>query len=177
MLRVLAGVALPLVLMALYNTARFGDPTEFGYGLIRNVEGESVLDEPWYQHGIVSLSYLPLGLYTMLLRGLEFQPDFPWVYGSLGGTSVLLTMPLLWWVFSARGRTALVAGLSAALVLVPNLLHGNPGFAQIGYRFILDAMPILWLLLGLAFRERISRPARVALVAGVVANTWLAGVY
>ena len=68
-------------LMALYNLDRFGSPTEFGYGRIRKVAGESVLDEPWYQHGIVSLAYLPRGFHTMLLRGPEWQEGFPWVYG------------------------------------------------------------------------------------------------
>jgi hypothetical protein len=177
MVALVAGFAVPVALMGLYNLARFGDPTEFGYGLIRNVFGESVLEEPWYHDGIVSLSYLPQGLHTMLLRGFELQDDFPWIYGGLTGTSVLLTMPILWWVLSARGRTALVAGLTAVLVMIPSLLHGNPGFAQLGYRFILDALPILWLLLGIAFRERMPRPARVALAAGFLANGWLVFVH
>jgi hypothetical protein len=89
------------------------------------------------------------------------------------GTSILLTMPILWWIFDARGRIAVVAFLTAVLVMVPALLHGNPGFSQVGYRFILDALPILWLMLGLAFRDGISRPAWVALGAGVVVNAWI----
>lgn len=169
----LVAAALPLAGLALYNTARFGSPTEFGYGLIRNVSGESVLDEPWYYDGVLSIRYLPLGLHTMLLRGFEFQPDPPWMFGSLAGTSVLLTMPILWWIFEARGRLALITAVSAFLVLVPDLLHGNPGVAQIGYRFILDALPLLWLLLGLALRDGVPRAAGVALAAGVLANTWL----
>jgi hypothetical protein len=169
--------SVPLGLMALYNLARFGSPVEFGYGLIRNVAGQSVLDEPWYQHGILSLAYLPRGLHAMLMRGPEWQEGFPWVYGNLSGTSVLLTMPILWWVFGARGRLALVTGLSVALVLVPDLLHGNPGFAQIGYRYILDALPLLWLLLGISLRDGIPRPASAALIAGVVVNVWLCVVH
>jgi len=50
--------------------------------------------------------------------------------------------------------------LSPALVMLPNLMHGNPGFQQVGYRFILDALPVLWLMLGLAFRESMSRATR-----------------
>jgi hypothetical protein len=176
-LLVLAAMVIPVVLVALYNLARFDSPVEFGYGLIRNVEGGSVLDEPWYPDGIVSLSYLPMGLYTMLVRGLEFRTDFPWAYGSIAGASVLLTMPVLWWVVEARGRLAVVAAISVVLVMIPNLLHGNPGFAQIGYRFILDALPILWLMLGLAFRTSIPRAAAVALAAGVLVNVWLAYVF
>lgn len=169
----LVAAALPLALVALYNLARFGSPLEFGYGLIRDVEGRSVLDEPWYRHGIVSLAYLPQGLYTMLLRGFEWREAFPWLHPDMGGTSVLLTMPILWWIFGARGRLALVAGASAVLVLLPSLLHGNPGFAQVGYRYILDALPLLWLLLGLSLRDGLPRPALVALVAGTVVNVWM----
>jgi hypothetical protein len=168
---VTAGIVLASI--AVYNVARFKSPLEFGYGLIRNVAGESVLDEPWYRDGIVSLSYLPLGLHTMLLRGFEFSESFPWVWGSLAGTSVLLTMPILWWVFGARGRLAIAAGATAVVVLLPDLMHGNPGFAQIGYRFILDALPLLWLLLGLALRAGIPRPALAALVWGFLVNAWL----
>ncbi len=67
--------------------------------------------------------------------------------------------------------------ISAALVLLPDLLHGNPGFAQVGYRFILDALPILWLMLGLAFRTSLPRAAAVALVAAIVVNAWIAAVF
>ena len=174
---VLAAMAIPMMLVALYNWVRFDSPLEFGYGLIRDAEGRSVLDEWWYADGIVSLSYLPNGLYTMLMSGLEFRLEFPWVFGSLAGASVLLTMPILWWIVEARGRLAAVAALSVVLVMLPNLLHGNPGFAQIGYRFILDALPILWLLLGLALRTSIPRAAAVALAAGVLVNVWISAVF
>jgi len=171
--RLLVGIAVPAALVAVYNLARFGDPLEFGYGLIRNVDGESVLDEPWYEHGIVSLRYIPGGLYAMLFRGFEWQDQSPWVMPGYIGSSVLLTMPILWWIFDARGRLALVAGVTAALILLPDLAHGNPGFAQLGYRYIVDALPVLWLMLGLAFRDRIGRAAWAALIGGGVVMWWL----
>lgn len=174
---VLLGLAIPALVVALYNVARFGDPFEFGYGLIRDEAGRSVLDEPWYVHGIVSIRYLPTGLGEMLLRGFELQAGFPWVFSSIMGASVLLTMPVLWWVFEARGRLAAVAAVSAVLVMVPNVLHGNPGFAQVGYRYIVDALPILWLLLGLAFATRIPRAAAAALLAGIAINVWMSVVF
>ena len=83
----------------------------------------------------------------MLLRGPEWQEGFPWVYGSIYGTSVLLTMPILWWVFGARGRfhprclaTALAASLASPCATA-------------------------------------SRDLRVPLIAGVVANAWLCVVH
>lgn len=176
-LRVLAGVAVPAIVVAAYNSIRFGSVAEFGYGLIRNEAGESVLDEPWYSDGIVSLSYLPRGLHAMLFHGLELQAEFPWFYAAITGVSVLLTMPILWWVLDARGRLALVSAVAVGLVMLPNLLHGNPGFAQTGYRFIVDALPVLWLMLGLAFRDSLSRAATVALGFGIVVNVWISAAF
>lgn len=171
--RLLGGLAIPALLVGAYDLARFGNPLELGYGLIRNVDGESVLDEPWYEHGIASWRYIPSGLHAMLFRGLEWQDEFPWVVPGYIGASVLLTMPILWWVFEARGRLALVAGVTAALILLPDLAHGNPGFAQVGYRYIVDALPVLWLMLGLAFRDRLGRAPTVAMVVGGAVMWWL----
>ena len=78
---------IPVAMLAWYNVARFGSPFEFGYGLIRNVAGESVLEEPWYPHGIVSILYLPQGLYTMLLRGPMLEEAFPWIYETTWAAS------------------------------------------------------------------------------------------
>jgi hypothetical protein len=61
--------------------------------------------------------------------------------------------------------------------MLPNLMHGNPGFAQIGYRFILDVQPILWLLLALALRTSMPRAAAAALGVGVIVNVWMASAF
>ncbi len=174
--RVLVGLAIPALLVAGYNDARFGSPMEFGYGMIRDVDGNSVLDESWYPHGIDSVWYIPQGLATMLLKGLDWQDSAPWLLPGWGGTSVLLMMPILWWVVEARGRLALITGICAALVIVPDLAHGNPGFAQVGYRFIVDALPLLWLLLAITFRDGLTRAASVALAAGSALTIWVCGV-
>jgi hypothetical protein len=109
----------------------------------------------------------------MLLRLPDFGTTIPFITGNLNGTSILVTTPVLLWSLAARGRLALVAGATAAVVLLPDLMHGNPGFAQIGYRFIVDALPILWLMLGLAFRSGLGRWGRAALLVGIPINVWL----
>ena len=112
----------------------------------------------------------------MLLKGVEWQDEAPYLLPGWGGTSVLLTMPILWWVVEARGRLALVTAICAVLVMLPNLAHGNPGFAQVGYRFIVDALPLLWVLLAIAFRDGLTRAAAVALAFGSALTIWLCGV-
>jgi hypothetical protein len=176
--RFLAGLALPLLAVGWYNAARFGSPFEFGYGLIvSQVNGQSVLAEPWYAQGIESIAYVPRNLYTMLLRSFDFVEEAPWLRPNWYGASILLTMPALLYLLRARPRDPLVAWclVAAGLTLVPDLLHGNVGFAQFGYRFILDALPYLWVVLALTMRERLGRPdrlARAALLAGVVVNVY-----
>src|SRR5262249_45681183 len=53
-LRFAAVPAVLLVLTWLYNYARFGSPLDYGYARI-----PGILSEPWYQHGIFSLSAIP----------------------------------------------------------------------------------------------------------------------
>jgi hypothetical protein len=161
----------PIVLGVMaYNDIRFGSPFQFGYGLIVASDGSHVVDEKWFADGIVSLSYIPRGLYWMFLRSFDVQDGAPWVVPSLTGESILLTMPALAWLVrtSPRDELAMVLAAGAGLVLLPDLMHGSWGFAQFGYRFILDALPLLWLMLGLVIvRTGLGRWLAIALAAGV----------
>jgi hypothetical protein len=166
---VLAGVVIPAALVAVYNLARFGSPFEFGYGLI-----PGVLDEPWYAQGILSVEYIPRHLHLIFMRGFDFVDAFPWFRPNWSGASLVLTMPILLWLLKARSSTPLIAygWVAVGLGLIPDLLHGAPGFAQFGYRFILDVLPIMLLMLGWVFRDRISVEARIAIAIGIAVNAY-----
>src|SRR5258706_14448599 len=92
------GMLGPALGMAAYNLVRFGSPLDFGYGLIMSRDGQSVLDEPWYTHGIMSPLYIPRGLFAMLGRQWDFVDDFPWLHPTWAGQAVTFTMPLLGWL-------------------------------------------------------------------------------
>ena len=166
---VLAGVAVPAVLVAGYNLARFGSPFEFGYGMI-----PGVLEEPWYASGILSVEYIPRHLHLIFVRGFDFVDAFPWFRPNWYGASLVLTMPILLWLVKARSATPLIAygWIAVVLGLIPDVLHGAPGFAQLGYRFVLDVLPIMLLMIGWVFRDRISIEARVAIVIGILVNAY-----
>ena len=166
---VLAGLAIPAVLVAAYNLARFGTPFEFGYGMI-----PGVLDEPWYAQGILSVEYIPRHLHLIFMRGFDYVDAFPWFRPNWSGASLVLTLPILLWLVKARSSTPLIAygWVAVGLGLIPDLLHGAPGFAQFGYRFILDVLPITLLMLGWVFRERISVEARIAIAIGILVNAY-----
>jgi hypothetical protein len=169
-----AGFAIPVVVTMAYNVARFGDPAEFGYNLVLNSEGQSVLTESWYANGINSLSYIPRNLNVMFLKTFDFVEEFPWFRPNWIGTSLILTTPILLWLYRAHGRNRLLiyGWISVVTGLALVITHGGIGWTQFGYRRILDVAPILWPMLGWVFRRGISMEARAAIVIGILVNAY-----
>jgi len=174
-LQLLAGLAVPVALMAAYNLARFGSPIDFGYAHIPSGETGLITDEPWFSEGLMSISYIPRHLQVMFLDTFHFVAQAPFLKPSWSGAALWLTAPFLFWAVAARGRMVPVLWLGIALVMVPDLLWGSWGFAQFGYRRILDVVPLLLLLLGLVFRERINRWAIASIVVGIAVHAY--GIY
>ena len=176
----LAGIAGPALLIAAYNVARFGSPFDFGYAHIPSGETGIVTDEPWFRFGLSSPLYIPRHLYAIFLQSFDWTDAFPFLLPNFTGLSITLSAPFLLWSVAAwrvRRLRPLVplAMLSALLVLLPDITHGSWGFAQFGYRFILDAVPILMLLLGWAYRDRLSVPLIAAIALGVAVHAY--GIY
>ncbi len=168
----LLGLAVPAVLFAAYNVARFGSPLDSGYVHIPAGEFGLVTDEPWFRYGLLSPLYIPRHLYAIFLQEPLLVDAFPYLKPSLTGLSLTLSAPFLFWAVKARGPLVAVTWLSIGLVLLPDLMHGSWGFAQFGYRFILDAVPLLLLLLGWAYRERASWSLVAAVAVAVAVHAW-----
>ncbi|MGZ8563902.1 MAG: hypothetical protein ACXWWU_09820, partial [Candidatus Limnocylindria bacterium] len=164
---VLSGLLIPVLALAAYNIARFGSPIDFGYAHIPSGdEGLLITDEPWFTEGLMSISYIPRHLEVMFIRFFDIVAEPPFLRPNLTGASLLLTAPFIFWSLSARGRLVLILWDSVILVILPDLMWGTWGFAQFGYRRILDVMPLLLLLLGIAFRERIGWFPRATILFG-----------
>jgi hypothetical protein len=169
----LLGLAVPALLFAVYNVARFGSPFDSGYVHIPSGDaGLLVTDEPWFRHGLLSPLYIPRHLYAIFIQGPAVVGDFPYLKPYSTGLSLTLSAPFLFWAVKARGPLVAVTWLSVGLVLLPDVMHGSWGFAQFGYRFILDAVPLLLLLLGWAYRERASWSLVAAVAVGVLVHAW-----
>ncbi len=143
------GLAVPVVLYVAYNEVRWGSITDQGYVLI-----PGVLQDPIYaKHGIFSIWYVPRNLFAMLFRSWNYVDDAPWLQPSWWGLGLFLTTPLYLWLAKARWRSPMVvwAAVSAVLVALPIITHGNVGISQFGYRFSLDFQVLLFVVLATAF--------------------------
>lgn len=129
---------------SLYNFLRFGVVWDKGYALIPNV-----LNEPWYQKGLVSLSYIPRHLKVFFLSLPKFTDKFPFVYPSWGGLAIWITTPTFIYAFLASWKEKIVklSWLSIGLISLIIFSHGTTGFTQFGYRFAVDFYPFLLLLI------------------------------
>lgn len=178
--RWIAGSLPPLIiavtLLALHNFVRFGDATDFGY-VTQNIGG--FLKTRMERWGQFHVAYIPQNLHTLLVGLPRYDAGLGAVVPSLHGMSLLLTTPatvLVAWSLRRRREPAVAgAWVSIALVLVPLLMYYNTGWQQFGYRFSLDFVVALVLLIAVGAGGRLSRTAKGLIVAGILVHAWGVG--
>jgi hypothetical protein len=165
-LRFAAPVVVLAALGAAYNLARFGEIGEFGhtYLAVRQQKQMEAL-------GLFSLDYLARNLAVALTLLPRLSLAAPYVSISGHGLALWLTSPLIVSVGWPRQRGSLhrPLWLTVAAVAIPGLLYQNSGWVQFGYRFALDYLPFLVLLLAVGGRP-LTRLARALIVVAIAVN-------
>lgn len=163
----LIGISIPTVLLLFYNYARFGSFLEQGYLQLYQTYTSSNIAYSFYRNfvpsntphfGYIDIRNIPLALYTMFFMAPDFLPRFPFIRPSPYGMSLLLTSPLFILVFISKAQKYLKYILWIAIIFValPTLLHYAQGWVQFGYRFVLDYIVFLLILLSLALKDKVS---------------------
>jgi hypothetical protein len=158
--------------MLAYNYLRFGHPLEFGYGYLR---GSPALTSTYTQTGGFNPGYMPCNMYVSILGmpNLEWNP-LPGVnevcsylepvnhdFGKLSrffnplGMSIFLTTPALLLIFRAKIHDPLVIPAWAGVLctLIPLWMYHTTGWVQFGYRYVLDVIVLLLILLSRSIRQ------------------------
>jgi hypothetical protein len=128
-----------------YNYIRFHSITDFGYARI-----PGVLQEPWYNHGIFSMYYIPRQAWEMLIKPWEWKSKIPYLVPDGFSSSILWSSPFLLFVlrFGFRDRVLKYAAWAAIAILTFLLwIHGNSGGWQFGYRYAMILMPWMFVIL------------------------------
>ncbi len=170
-------IAIPLALgigTLVYNYLRFGSPLDFGYARI-----PGVLDEPWYQHGIFSIHAIPGNAYAMLIESWNRIPSFPYLVPTGFGGSILLSCPFLVLLFRPGAKDRQLKWLAVGTILLLTLvlwLHGNPGGWQISYRYAMELLPWMSLILLENSPKKLTLSEALLFLLSVAINaysTWL----
>ena len=175
--------------MGLYNYLRFGSPFDFGYGY---VQGSAALMEVFTRYGAFNPRYFPCDFYISMLGTpnimghmapgiklfcgylLPFRQPFEnaWVAITPIGMSVFFVTPALIYIFKARSRKPLVlsAWVGTIVVLIPLWSYHNTGAVQFGYRYSLDVIAFLIILLAAGMHGSINFLEKLCIGASICAN-------
>lgn len=155
---------------AAYNAVRFGSPLESGYALAALPPFLAELRS----QGLFSLDHVA-GNLELLLVHLPVPAPPPFFLRPDGyGLSIGLASPGLALLLRAEWSRPLVrwAGATAVAVLIPSLLYYGGGWIQLGFRYMLDALPFIAILAGSAIRRPLAGLWKVLIVLGVAVNLW-----
>jgi hypothetical protein len=150
------------------NEARWDSPTEFGHRYLMIRWGGRI--QTW---GLFSYHYLSKNLAVFLASLPWLTRAEPHLIISRHGLALWFTTPaLLLALWPKKVDTTMVAlYVAAALVALWNLLYQNSGWVQFGYRFALDYLPVLVVLLALGGR-RFGSGFTLALLFAIAVNTF-----
>lgn len=174
-------IALAVVVLLGYNYLRFENFLDFGY---TTLSGDPDIVENAQTYGLFSFRFAPNNLYVMFLKPPQINWGTPWPEipkGALwpidptttGMSMFLATPPLIylfrrypkqWWIFGAW-----VAVLFNVIMLG---LYSNTGAHQFGYRYILDFLVPLVILLAVGLGRKVPWHFIALTLASIVINLY-----
>ena len=189
-LATVAGLALPIALLVVYNLASTGQFLQPGYDELYRTETPPVAGLYHPDWLLVDPRYIPQNLAIMLFEPPRFEPQCVVVplqrcahpstvtlVPDPLGMSLLLTSPgwLLALAALRRPRSSLVIGSAFAIgaIAIVDLMHFSQGWVQFGYRFSNDWAPFGLVLVTVGLDRIGLRRGALALIAlSVLVNLW-----
>lgn len=155
------------VALMVYNYLRFENPFEFGHTFLAGGTRPSIRE-----HGLFSFWFLRNNLAAAITNPPVFDSVAPYIHITRHGLSIFFCTPALLYVFFPKrfGAFARNVAITAFVVAIPSLFYQNTGWAQFGYRFALDYMPFLFLLLAVGGRSFATKGFILASVISFAMN-------
>ncbi len=165
-----------IILLGFYNYRRFNSFFDTGY--TRNV---TVVNKEGGNQtaGFFSLIHVPANLYAEFLMGpepvknsqFEFVLKFPYLKANGLGLAIWFTSPLFLFLLKVKKKSYSYSALIGIVILaVPSLVYFGIGVSQFGYRYSLDFIPLLFLILLSSFEKGLPKFAKFLIVIGVLFN-------
>jgi hypothetical protein len=169
-LSTLVRLAIPLVLLGglggAFNWARFHSLSEFGHTYL-NVRWTDRIQ----RYGLFNYAFLARNLTCAFTLTPKLLSKAPYLQVSWHGMSMLLTTPALLYLLWPKEKSTLHTALwlVVAPIALLSFLYQNDGWVQFGYRFSIDYLFALIMLLAIGGRP-LSRTFQVLVIFGVAVN-------
>lgn len=172
---------LPLIIAVLllftYNTRRFNNPFDSGYSY--NITLKNYPMSSNVKFGIFSFRHLPANIYALLIKapdpilqdGGGFVLKFPFIKADSFGMALWFTSPLFLFLLKIRKEDYTIpAFITIFIISLPSLFYFGIGFSQFGYRYSLDFLPLLFVILLPTFKKQITNTAILFITYGIFFN-------
>lgn len=172
-------VILAVGLLGAYNNRRFHSVLETGYKYNISKASDSLSKN--HAYGEVNIIHLSGNLYSFLIMSPEplfqkgndgFALRFPYMKANPWGIAIWFTSPLflLLLLQFKKSKYTISASLTTVLLSVPVLFWYSIGYAQFGYRYALDFLPFLFLILIPCLSPKLTKVAIALIVLGILFN-------
>jgi len=169
--KILIPVIVAGVFLSFYNFQRFSSLFESGYSY---QQIDPVLEKA-RSFGLLSFTHIPSPVQVFLDSTTKVL-RFPFITYDEWGLGIFYTSPFLLTLFTYNfkkvGSKLLL--LTAFIILVPILMYYGIGVRQFGYRYVLDLLPYVFLLM---MKERqkpvLSSGFRLVVLASIMFNVYL----
>jgi len=158
--------------LLLYNYARFQDFFDFGY---KSISGDPVVIANAQTYGLFSLHYIPANLKAMFINvpAIQFGSEWPILPSTVGMSIFLVTPPLLYLFHHYEWRWWIIGAWSSVFLNFLLLItYHNTGAHQFGYRYLLDFIIPLLVLLASALNGKIKWHYVALLLFSVAINIY-----
>jgi hypothetical protein len=171
-------IILCVIVLGAYNYVRFNSVFETGYNY--HIGDPYPLSENYRGYGRTNLAHIPANLYAFFIKppvpitntkdGYVFV--FPYLKADPWGMAIWFTSPLfLLILFKFKKNEYTKSSLITAIcIALPIFTYYSVGFAQFGYRYALDFLPFLFLLLIPSLTPKLSKTAITLIIIGVLFN-------
>jgi hypothetical protein len=160
------GCALTGIAYIAFNFARYHSIFDLGVASYLSTTPEA--GKPLF-----ALRYLPNNLFTLFFMQPRLDTNFPYIYPTFGGQSILTTSPAFLLAFRASWRRLPVVLVAAGAIVAatPVLLYVGNGASQFGTRHFVQAFPFVLTLMALGQR-RMDQMSRILIVISICLIAW-----
>lgn len=174
------------IIICLWNFFRFGNPFDFGFGCMRHAPH---LYFNLRKYGAINLHYFPGNATVAFWQFFKKIDTFPYFVPPPEGMAIFFASPLLLYLFrgiSLKSWKTLFQGklkyfleedfltfgalLSVLFTAIPLLLYFNTGWVQFGYRYILDYIPFIIILVAYGMKNKITWVGGALFVISMLMN-------